>query len=325
MRCLGVGSPLVDLLARVDETFLRDNVPGAKGGMEMVAEDFIAGLLSRLPEPPQQVAGGSAGNTIFAMAELQCDVAMFGKLGGDPNGDFYRRTLRELGGSDREFIVTDAAPTGVCLSLITPDAERTMRSSLGASLLLTAQEADRIDFNSFDLVYIEGYMLFSPVFRRVLELARAAGCRIGIDLSSFEVAEKFRAELKQILPECVDIVLANAEEAAALFCGEGTPDDHLDWLADWCDIAAVKLGRDGALVRRGAEKIHIASCLVEHPVDTTAAGDYWAAGFLCGLGRGEPLARAAWYGSLLSGEIVKVIGAKLPENSWKYIRQAMAR
>lgn len=118
---LGVGSPLLDILVQVEEPFLK-TIPGEKGGMLMVDADFQQSVLNRLPGNPRRVPGGSAGNTVFALARLGLDVAMFGKLGDDANGDFYRARFRELGGSDAEFVTTGEAPTGTCLSLITPDA-----------------------------------------------------------------------------------------------------------------------------------------------------------------------------------------------------------
>lgn len=315
---LGVGSPLLDILVRVDDAFLA-TIPGEKGGMLMVDAEFQQSVLERLPGNPQRVPGGSAGNTVFALARLGIDVAMFGKLGNDANGDFYRKRFRELGGSDAQFATTGDAPTGTCLSLITPDAERTMRSCLAASLLLRIDEAEQVDFSAYDWVYIEGYMLYSAVLPTVMRRAKKAGCRIGLDLASFEVVRDFREDLPDILRNYVDVVLANEEEAAALFDGM-TTEEQLARLASWCDIAAIKLGRRGSLIRSGNETAKVPAQLVETPVDTTAAGDLWAAGFLYGVLRGRPLIEAGWYGSLISSEVVKVVGSELPEPVWNEIK-----
>ena len=320
-KLLGVGSPLLDVLVQVDEAFLQ-TVPGEKGGMLMVDADFQQAILDRLPGEPRRVPGGSAGNTVFALARLGVDVSMFGKLGSDANGDFYRARLVELGGSDAAFVTTGESPTGTCLAMITPDAERTMRSSLAASLLLRPEEAEQIDFSQFDMVYIEGYMFYSAVMPTVMLRAKAAGCRIGIDLASFEVVRDFREDLPDILRNYVDIVIGNEEEAAALFTGLPL-ETQLERLASWCDIAAIKLGRRGAVVRRADETVRVPAQLVENPVDTTAAGDLWAAGFLYGVVTGKMLAEAAWYGALLSGEVVKVVGSEIPEPVWDEIRRKL--
>lgn len=320
-RLLGVGSPLLDILVRVDEEFLA-TVPGEKGGMLMVDAGFQQSVLDRLPVKPRLVPGGSAGNTVFALARLGVPSAMFGKLGDDENGRLYRRRLRELGGSDAAFLVTGEMPTGTCLSMITPDAERTMRSALAASLLVREEEAEAFDFSGYDFVYIEGYMFYSAIMPTVLRRAKEAGCRIGLDLASFEVVRDFRESLPRILDEYVDVIMANEEEAAMLL-GEASSEQHLEALSAWCEVAVVKLGRKGALVKSGGETARIPAQLVEDPADTTAAGDLWAAGFLYGLYRGKSLAEAAFYGALTSSEVVRVYGSEIPEERWAHIRSRM--
>ena len=178
-RLLGVGSPLLDVLVPVDEAFL-ETVPGEKGGMLMVEPEFQEEVLRRLPTEPRLVPGGSAGNTIFGLARLGIPVAMFGKLGDDENGNFYRSRLRELGGFDAEFIATSELPTGTCLSMITPDAERTMRSALAASLLVRPKRPMRSTTRGMISSISRGYMFYSAVMPTVLRKAKEAGCRIGI-------------------------------------------------------------------------------------------------------------------------------------------------
>ncbi|MBS1370381.1 MAG: adenosine kinase [Lentisphaeria bacterium] len=320
-RLLGVGSPLLDILVPVDDAFL-ETIPGEKGGMMMVEAKFQQSVLDRLPVEPRLVPGGSTGNTIFGLAHLGMPVAMFGKLGDDGNGRFFRGRLRELGGSDEEFLATSEMPTGTCLSMITPDAERTMRSALAASLLVRPEEAEAVDYTKYDFVYIEGYMFYSAIMPTVLRKAKEAGCKVGIDLASFEVVRDFKESLPSILREYVDVIMANGEEAAMLL-GEMTPEEQLDRLASWCEVAAVKLGKKGAIVKRGNETARIPAQLVENPTDTTAAGDLWATGFLYGLYREKNLAEAAFYGSLVSSEVVKVIGSEIPDERWAYIKSRM--
>ena len=298
-KLLGVGSPLLDILVEVDDVFLAERVSGDKGGMEMVDAAAQQAILAQLPGKPRLVPGGSAGNTVFALARLGLDCAMFGKLGNDDNGRFYRNRLK-----------------------VTPDAERTMRSCLAASLLLRPEEAETIDFSKYDFVYIEGYMLFSAVLPTVMRNAKAAGCRIGLDMASFEVVRTFREDLPDILKNYVDVVMANEEEAAELF-PELSTEDRLMRLASWCEVAAIKLGRRGCMVRCGNEIVKVPALVVERPVDTTAAGDLWAAGFLYGVLKNKPLAEAAWYGSLISHEVVKVFGSELADNVWNEIANRM--
>ena len=200
--------------------------------------------------------------------------------------------------------------------------DSTMRSCLAASLLLRPEEAETIDFSKYDFVYIEGYMLFSAVLPTVMRNAKAAGCRIGLDMASFEVVRTFREDLPDILKNYVDVVMANEEEAAELF-PELSTEDRLMRLASWCEVAAIKLGRRGCMVRCGNEIVKVPALVVERPVDTTAAGDLWAAGFLYGVLKNKPLAEAAWYGSLISHEVVKVFGSELADNVWNEIANRM--
>ena len=315
-KVLGVGSPLVDLLLNVDDAFLKEHVSGAKGGMEMVEPELIASLVARSGKTPEKAPGGSAGNTIFALAKMGVECAMFGKTGNDEQGAFYRSSFKSNGGNDACFAVTGDAPTGCCLSLVTPDAERTMRSALGASLLLNADEVRKLDFSPFDLVYIEGYMLFSPVFDTLVRCAKDAGCRIGFDLASFEVVGLFKEKLlNEVLPRYVDILFANEEEGAALL-GEMTPDEMAGKLGALCEVAVVKSGVRGSIAVRGNEKAVIPAFVVEKPVDTTAAGDLYAAGFIRGLAAGASLSKCGAVGSRISSEVVKVFGSVLGKEAW---------
>lgn len=322
MRTLGVGSPLLDILGRVDESFL-GRVPGAKGGMLMLPAAALAELVAALPEAPQRTAGGAAGNTIFALAELGDAVGMLGKLGDDADGRLYMEQLRALGGNTEELAWSAEVPTGVCLSLITPDAERTMRPHLGAALTLAEDEVERVDFRRYDRLYIEGYLLASPVFPLVLRKGRAAGCQMALDLASFEVVAAQRERLLQILPDDIDLVFANAEEAAALYPGTSL-EEQLRRLAQACAIAVIKLGRQGAVVRRGDETVRVEAPAVP-ALDTTGAGDLWAAGFLHALNHGRSLTACAEFGALTAAEVVQVIGAKIPAARWRYLRERFSR
>ena len=319
---LGVGSPLLDVLAQVSDGFLEKNVSGAKGGMEMIGSEERAKLMQLLGDSVEWVPGGSAGNTVFALARMGIDVAMLGKTGNDSEGKFYRSKLVSLGGSDREFCLSETEATGICLSLITPDAERTMRSDLGAASLLTAEDVKKVDFSRYSIVLIEGYMLFSAAFDAVVEEAKKAGCKIAFDLASFEVVRIFRDKISQLLKD-VDILFANADEARELV-GDLPENEQLAALRQCCPTAILKLGKKGAAVWNGDEKVRVQAELVQNPVDTTAAGDLWAAGFLFGFVKERPLADCAKYGSILSGEVVKVIGSQLPDEAWKKIEIALS-
>ena len=323
INVLGVGSALVDVLARVDDAFLV-HAGGEKGGMEMVPRRRQDELIARLPEKLSRAPGGAAGNTIFALANFGVPVAMLSKVGEDAEGVFYRRKLEELGGR-AEFFTDANAGTGRCLSLVTPDSERTMRSELGASQLLTAEEVAAFDFSPYTHVYVEGYMLFLPgVVQTALRRAKAAGCRIGMDLASFEVVKFFRGEVEALLREYVDLVFANEDEAAALLSDSLAEEAAARKLGEFCEVAALKLGPRGSLICRNGRLTRIAIEPVE-ALDTTAAGDSWAAGFLYGELCGLDDAEAGRIGSLVSAEVVQVMGSELPPERWQEIRQKLQR
>ncbi|NOY79727.1 MAG: adenosine kinase [Kiritimatiellaeota bacterium] len=313
---IGIGSGLLDLLAYVPESFL-DRVPGRKGGMELVDHPELRRILEALPRPPERRPGGSAANTVVAAARLGLHAGFVTMIGSDPEGDAYRDGMAAAGVDTRSFKRTgEATPTGCCLSLITPDSQRTMRTFLGASAELRPVHIGEEDFAGYDLAHLEGYLLFNPdLMMHVLDRARRAGCRISLDLSAPEVVAGARELLPDLLDEFVDVVFANEDEGAE-FCGSKHEDEALNALARHCEIAALKLGARGALIRRGPNETVEARALPVEAVDSTGAGDYWAAGFLYGLLSGWDLGRAAALGARLGAEVVQVTGAHLPDQTW---------
>lgn len=315
---VGVGNPIIDVLAQVPETFL-ETVGGEKGGMVLTDAETLGKWMAELPEPFSEAPGGSAGNTVFAAARLGLKTTFIGKTGNDSGGTFYRERLEALGGDASRF-KSGAVPNGRCLSLITPDSERTLRTDLGAAATLSPAEVTPADFIGCGHAHIEGYLLFNPdLMTTVLKAAKAAACTISVDLASFEVVEASRDILGDLLRDYVDIVFANEDEAAA-FLGKRLPEgDMAVALADFCDLAVVKAGAQGAWLARGTEVLHSPAIPNITAIDTTGAGDYWAAGFLAGWLRGKPLPVCSNWGARLGAEIVKVIGAELPDDTWEAI------
>ncbi len=311
----GVGSPVVDQVAQVPFSFLEE-LDGVKGGMELVDTEVFTSLLAALPHPPISAPGGSAGNTSFALARLGMNSHFLGVLGDDVAGGYYRDSFAMLGGNVSSFRMREEMPTAQCLSLVTPDGERTMRTHLGAALSFAPQDIVAEDFGAYDHVHIEGYLLFNKeLMQHVLQEAGRAGCSISVDLASFEVVGAAGKELPALLHRYVDMVFANEEEARA-YAGTEDPDDCLEELARCCSVAVIKYGAAGAVIRNGELTSNIAALPVTHVVDTTGAGDMWAAGFLYGLGRGRNLQQCGEYGALLGAAVVQHEGASLPESEW---------
>lgn len=322
-KIIGVGSPIVDSLAHVDEAFI-DGIAGAKGGMELVDSSAIGELMAKLKESLVQAPGGSAGNTIFAKARLGLSTTFLGKIGNDVGGVYFKERYLEMGGDVSRFKTGDI-PNGRCLSLITPDSERTMRTDLGAAMTLSPDEVSVEDFLDCQHAHIEGYLLFNrDLMYKVLDSAKKAGCTISVDLASFEVVNATKDIIKDILTEYVDIIFANEEEAEAF---GGSDKDHPTLareLAECCSIAVVKVGADGSYICTGETCIKVDANAVEKVVDTTGAGDFWAAGFLYAWLTERPLEDCGRFGSLLGAEVVQVIGAALPEERWDVIKTAFS-
>lgn len=316
-----VGSPVVDQVVQVQEGFL-EKVGGEKGGMELVDSATLANISEKLPTQPDLTPGGSAGNTSFALARLGVPSRFLGALGDDHAGNFFRDQLLKAGGDDTAIRVMPDFPTAQCLSLVTPDAERTMRTHLGAAVTFAPEHVTREDFVGCGHAHIEGYVLFNPdLMQATLGAAKAAGCTVSVDLASFEVVHASRPILHDLLAEYVDIVFANEEEAEA-FSGSSNPQNGLDSLAELCDTAAVKIGEKGALLCHAEEYCHVPATTVEQVIDTTGAGDFWAAGFLYGLLSGKSLQESGSIGALLGGAVVAREGTTLLENQWQELRIA---
>ena len=322
VKVLGFGSPILDLLVRVDDTFLSRNVSGEKGGMGMLDAEAQKKLISLFPVGRVKKAiGGSAFNTISALTWLGMRTAFLGKIGLDEDGDFYRKAYRAAGGDISRFRASETEPTATCVSLVTPDSERTMRTNLGASSTLTPEEITEKDFTGITHFHAEGYMLFLPgVLEKALKLAKENGCTVSFDFSSFEVVRHFRSEIERMMGKYVDVIFANEDEARE-FCGTEhfDPEKALDRLQTYCPVAAVKLGGKGALLKQSGEICRIQSRKVS-AVDTTGAGDLWQAGFLYGWLNGYGLRKAGEMGSVLGAEIVQVMGAALPPERWAEIK-----
>lgn len=317
-KIIGVGSPIVDTVTQVDESFI-EQINGAKGGMVYVETDTIENLLGKAPNEAIKSPGGSAGNTLFALARMGNQSAFIGKTGNCENGIFYRKSFQALGGDSTRFKI-GSVPNGQCLSLVTPDGERTMRTHLGAAMTLLPEEISAVDFDGYQHAHIEGYLLFNEaLMRSVLIAAKEAGCTISLDLASFEVVQASQAILPQILKDFVDIVFANEEEGHAFTEKGGDYSNMALDLAQYCQVAVVKVGAHGSYVASGSDVQKAEAFVAKQVIDTTGAGDLWAAGFLHGWAQKMELLECAKIGSILGAAVVEQHGSALPQAVWESI------
>jgi len=318
LKILAAGSPILDILVNVDDAFIQSVVGGSKGGMELVSSERLEEILSRIKTGKTKAPGGSAGNTIFGLAKLGLPVSFLGKIGRDEDGDFYKNRLSSLNGDICSFRYADNIHTGRCLSLVTPDSERTMRTDLGAAAMLGPDEINKNDFSGISHVHVEGYMLYAEALcMKVLSEAKKAGATVSLDLASFEVVRNKKSILPELLKNYIDIIFANEDEARE-FCGSSSPEEALNTLSNYSRTVAVKLGKKGALIKSGSTSARVNAEIVK-AVDTTGAGDLWQTGFLYGFLQGMPLETCGKIGSILGAEVVQVMGAEIPDEKWNAI------
>jgi sugar/nucleoside kinase (ribokinase family) len=317
MKILGMGNALVDIMTQLKDDSILKKFKFPKGSMTLVDNEMSNYLLNEtIGLLKQKSSGGSAANTIHGLSHLGIDTAFIGKVGTDDLGKFFRKDMENS--NIRPILFNSITDTGRVLAMISPDAERTMATYLGASIELDPQDFTSDIFKEFDFFYVEGYLVQNrELIHKALRLAKNTGLKTCLDLASFNVVQQNKDFLIETIREYVDIVFANEEEAKAL-TGR-LPEEAVNRIGDICDIAVVKLGAKGSLVRSGGDLVKIepisANC-----VDTTGAGDLYAAGFLYGIVNSLPISVSGKIGSLLAARVIENIGAKMEDSTWEQIR-----
>ena len=320
-KVLGIGNALVDIMTRLKDESLLETYGLPKGSMQLVDREFIQKLTQATEHMHRQLAsGGSAANTIHGLAQLGVDTGFIGKVGKDELGKFFAQDMKEAGIDPQLF--ESATDSGRAIALVTPDSERTFATFLGAAVELSAEEFSSPLFEGYGYLHIEGYLIQNQqLMKKAFELANKHGLQVSLDLASFNVVEANIDFLRTFVKEYVDILFANEEEARA-FTGK-EPEQALDELANLCQVAIVKVGKEGSYIKKGVEK-HRIEPIAARPVDTTGAGDAFAAGFLYGLVHNKPLDACGRAGSLLAGKVIEVTGAQMDEQKWKEIEELLA-
>lgn len=317
---VGIGSALVDILVHEDDKFI-EKTGAAKGGMTLVDNTWIEHILANNSGAPAIVAGGSACNTVVGVGRLGGNARFIGKCGVDQWGRQYENDLVQQ--NVDPALLRSESPTGRVLSIITPDAQRTMFTYLGASAETRPEDISAASFADAAVVHVEGYLLFNPdLIETALAAAKKAGALISLDLASFTVVEQSLEVLERLVADYVDILLANEDEARA-FTGQSDETLALRTLAQKADIAVLKVGPRGSHIAHDGQTIHIQALGDGSAVDTTGAGDLWSAGFLFGLVSGYPLDKCGQLGSACGYEVCQVIGASIPEEGWTRIRKLL--
>lgn len=317
-RIVGIGSALVDILSHESDEFLQ-NIGGAKGAMTLVDSDFIDRILGQITGRPVVVPGGSACNTIIGIGKLGGVARFIGKCGEDTYGSLIRTDLER--NRVEPLLFTSPLPTGKVLSIITPDAQRTMFTFLGAASETAPTEMTVSAFDNAAIVHIEGYLVHNKeVLLAALTQAKKAQATISLDLASYTIVEEDKVFLEEIVADFVDILIANEDEARA-FTGHTDETLAISALSKKAPIAVLKIGKKGSYISRSGETLRIEPSGTGEAIDTTGAGDLWASGFLFGIANGYPLEQCGRLGSACGYEVCRVIGASIPEAGWQRIRQ----
>tara|TARA_Y100001960_G_scaffold307079_1_gene362999 strand:- start:2311 stop:3303 length:993 start_codon:yes stop_codon:yes gene_type:complete len=308
---LGIGNAIVDILVQVDDSFLASECL-VKGAMDLVTAEQANELCSKVG-PAIKRSGGSAANTIASLAALGGRGAFIGKVCDDELGIFFRNDINALGVSFNTSSKAEGPPTATSLVLISPDAERTMQTHLGASQELGPNDIDEKTVAAASVTYLEGYLwdpaMAKEAFLKAADIAHANGKDVALSLSDTFCVDRHRADFQRLISNYVDIVFANEAEICALYNARDF-DMAIEQLRGRCRLAVLTRGANGSVIIAGEEVLVVDPEPVDLLVDTTGAGDAYAAGFFYGLSQSKNLATCAGIGSIIASEIIQHIGAR---------------
>ncbi|HLJ19492.1 MAG TPA: adenosine kinase [Stellaceae bacterium] len=319
---VGIGNAIVDVIAHADEAFLARR--GLVKGTTRLVDAAEADRLYAEMGPGVEMSGGSVANTMAGIASLGGRAGYIGLIRDDQMGQVFRHDITSSGVTYRVSAKTEGPSTARCLVLVTPDAQRTMNTYLGACVELGPEDLDRSLIESAAVLYLEGYLFDPPrakaALRSAAEIAHAAGRKVSLSLSDPFCVERHRADFRALIADHVDILFANEIEVGSLYETQDFETAAKAAARD-CEIAVLTRSAQGSVVVSGAARHAIPPAPVAHVIDTTGAGDLYASGFLHGLTRGRPLDVCGRLGSLCAAEIISHIGAR-PERPLRVLAAA---
>jgi sugar/nucleoside kinase (ribokinase family) len=311
---IGIGNAIVDVIAHAEDEFLI-RLSLAKGAMTLVDAERAEALYGEMG-PGIECSGGSAANTMVGLAMLGARAAYVGVVSDDLLGEVFRHDIRAAGVAFETPLAADSAPTARSLILVTSDAQRTMNTFLGASTELGPDDVDAALIGDAKITYLEGYLWDPPeakaAFRKALAIAHERGRKVALTLSDPFCVERHRDEFRELVEHHVDVLFANEDEILSLYQVEEF-DEALQLVRGHCEVAALTRSAKGSVIASNSEVHIVDSAPVDHVVDTTGAGDLYAAGFLYGLTHGFGLARCGHLGALMAAEVIAHFGAR-PES-----------
>jgi sugar/nucleoside kinase (ribokinase family) len=308
---VGIGNALVDVIAHGDDAFLAEHGL-VKGSMQLIdtarAEELYRALAS-----PVEMSGGSAANTMCGVASFGGRAAYIGKVSKDDLGAVFGHDLNAVGVSFRPGAPAADTPTGRCIIVVTADAQRTMNTYLGVSSLLCADDLDETAIADGAVLYMEGYLFdrddAKKAFRRAAGVAHEHGRKVSLTLSDSFCVDRHRDDFAVLVREDVDILFGNRDELCSLYEVDDL-DAAIATVRGVCEVAAITAGKDGSYVVTAGEVTAVPAEQVSRVLDTTGAGDLYAAGFLYGYSKALPLAECARLGSIAAAEVISHVGPR---------------
>lgn len=320
MKVLGMGNALVDVMTKLKSDDLLVELGLPRGSMQLVDTEFSNRVIEKTKDLPSEIAsGGSAANTIHGLAKLGVETGFIGKIGKDELGNIFKQDL--VNANIKPVLLESATDSGKAIAMVSPDSERTFATFLGAAVELSAADITKNLFNGYGIFHIEGYLVQNhELIETAVRLAKESGLKVSLDLAAYNVVEANLGFLQRIIKDYVDIVFANEEEAKAFTAQE--PTDALNTIANMCEIAIVKIGKGGSLIKHKGQTTKV-GIIKANSVDTTGAGDLYAAGFIAGLVKEKDMETCGKMGALLAGKVIENMGAKITESNWEYIYSQM--
>jgi len=319
MKILGIGNALVDVLIKLPDERLLSELNVSKGSMNLIDAEMRKVVFERIKGfPVSQTTGGSVSNTTLALRQLGEPVGFMGKAGNDAYGNFYLKEMTDL---DIELhLIQENTFSGTAITLITPDGERTFCTYLGAAADMQKTDLSPAVFEQYTHFYVESYLVQNhELIETALAMAKSLQMTTILDLASYNVVAADRDFIQSLVDRYVDILFANEEEAVAL---TGKPSEiAIHEIAEKAPTVIMKGGAKGSWVKQKDLFVHIPVYKKIEPLDTTAAGDYYAAGYFFGMINNVNPEKCAKLGTLLSYYIIQTIGTKLPEETWMEIRE----
>ncbi|MGA9277688.1 adenosine kinase [Ilumatobacter sp.] len=308
---VGIGNALVDVIAHASDDFLA-NHELVKGAMTLIETDRAVELYGAL-SGAVEMSGGSAANTMCGVASFKGRAAYIGKVDSDDLGLVFGHDMRAVGVAFRGGVTAQEVPTGRCVIVVTPDAERTMNTYLGVSSTLGVEDLDESVIAAGQVLYMEGYLFdrepAKAAFRRAAEVAHANGRTVSLTLSDSFCVDRHRADFRQLVAESVDLLFGNEDELLSLYELDDF-DSAIAALRAECRIGVITRGPSGCVIVTADEVIEVPAVEVRKVVDTTGAGDLFAAGFLHGLTTGAELAECGRLGSIAAAEVISHVGPR---------------